>query len=108
MSEAWRERVRAALPRAKFDEPLARYTTFRIGGPADCYAEVENAAELGALLAAARAEKLPVMFLGFGSNLLVRDGGVRGVVVRLRGDFEKVEFLDEGRVKSGAGARVPQ
>lgn len=108
MIQAWRERVRAALPSARFDEPLARYTTFRIGGPADCYAEVSTRDELVALLRVVRDEKIPFMMLGFGSNMLVRDGGVRGVVARLRGGFERVEFGEGGRVYAFAAVRVPQ
>ncbi len=108
MTSSWRARVKDAMPRARFDEPLGRYTTFRIGGPADCYVELESADELSSLMKLARAEKVPVMFLGFGSNLLVRDGGVRGIVARLRGYFERIEFGDGGLVRAGAGARVPQ
>lgn len=100
--------MRELFPQARFDEPLSRHTTFRIGGPADCYVEPRSVGELSALMRLARARRLPVLFLGFGSNLLVRDGGIRGVVSRLRGGFEKIEFLDEGRVAAGAAVRVPK
>ena len=56
----------------------------------------------------ARDLGLPVFFLGWGSNLLVRDRGIRGVAARLRGDFEKVEFLEDCRVRAGAGVRLPR
>jgi len=103
----WRREIEKALPAAKRDEPLSRYTTFRIGGPADCFVDVAGAAELATLMRLAREAGQPVMFIGFGSNLLVRDGGVRGIVARLRGDFEKLEFLEGGRVRAGAAVRVP-
>lgn len=107
MEQAWRRRIKEIFPRARFDEPLSRHTTFRIGGPADCYLEVRSREETAALMRLAREQKLPVLFLGWGSNLLALDGGVRGVVARLRGDFEKVEFLEGCRVRSGAGVRIP-
>lgn len=96
------------LPHAKFDEPLSRYTTFRIGGPADAYVDLRDAGELIKLSRLAGTEKIPVLFLGLGSNLLVRDGGWRGIAARLRGDFEKLEFLEDCRVRAGAGMRVPR
>ena len=96
------------MPHAKFDESLSRYTTFRIGGPADAYVEIRDAGELAALAGSAGSSGVALMFLGWGSNLLVRDGGWRGIAARLRGDFEKLEFLPDGRVAAGAGVRVPQ
>jgi len=104
----WRKKIKDSLPNAKLDEPLARYTTFRIGGPADCYVELGSSKELETLMKLANEFSQPVMFIGFGSNLLVLDGGVRGIVARLRGDFEKIEFLAEEKVRAGAAVRVPQ
>lgn len=104
----WQKKIVDSLPGAKLDEPLARYTTFRIGGPADCYVELSNAKELKTLMKLADESEQPVMFIGFGSNLLVLDGGVRGIVARLRGDFEKIEFLDADKIRAGAAVRVPQ
>jgi UDP-N-acetylmuramate dehydrogenase len=104
----WRDAVKAACPNAKFDEPLARYTTFKIGGPADVFVEPRSVAELTAVVAAAKKADKPLTPIGWGSNLLVRDGGVRGVVLRLRGDFERIEFLNGGVVRAGAAVRVPQ
>ena len=108
MSVTWAAELKAVLPEAKLDEPLAKYTTFRIGGSADAFLELKTREALSRALSFCRDRGLPFMALGFGSNLLVRDGGVRGVVARLRGEFEAVEFLPGGRVRAGAGARVPQ
>jgi UDP-N-acetylmuramate dehydrogenase len=69
--------------RVVFDEPLARHTSLRVGGPADVLACPGSRAELGALVELCRAEGLPLLLLGAGFNTLVRDAGVRGVVVRL-------------------------
>ncbi len=106
--ERWRQEIRRAFPAARFDEPMKAHTSFRIGGPSDCYVELQNAAELESLMRLARRVKKPVLFIGWGSNLLVLDGGVRGIVVRLRGEFERVEFLEGDRVRSGAGVRLPR
>lgn len=100
--------MREACPSARLDEPMAPHTTFKIGGPADCYAEPQSREELSALLRVAREEKVPLLVIGWGSNLLVRDRGVRGLVVRLRGEFERLDFREGGLVWAGAGARVPQ
>lgn len=105
---SWRDELRSRFPHAKLDEPLARYTTFRIGGPADCYIELKTRAELPDFFKIIRDHKVPLFMLGWGSNLLIRDGGVRACVARLRGEFEKAEFLDGQRVRAGAGLRVPQ
>lgn len=105
---SWRDELKQLLPAAKIDEPLARYTTFKIGGPADAYVEMRSAEELSRLLDFCREKKLPLMTLGWGSNVLVRDAGVRGVVVRLTGEFKVLEFLSDDKVRAGAAVRVPQ
>lgn len=72
----------------RFDEPMRRHTTARIGGPADAWARPSTLVELTALIGWCRGADLPLTVVGGGSNLLVRDGGVRGVVLsteRLRG-----------------------
>ena len=104
----WREELRKSLPTARLDEPLARYTTFKIGGPADVFVEARTQAEVLAALRAARAAAVGVFVLGWGSNVLIGDRGVRGLVLRLAGDFETIEFPEGGRVRAGAAARVPQ
>lgn len=104
----WRQRLREVCPGAKFDEPLARYTTFKIGGPADAFVEPRSEAELRSVLEIVGEARVPFTTIGWGSNLLVRDGGVRGIVVRLRGEFERIEFLEGGAVRAGAAVRVPQ
>ncbi len=104
----WREELRTAVPRARFDEPLARYTTFKIGGPADAFIDAETRDEVLAALRVARAASAPLFVLGWGSNLLVKDRGVRGIVLRLGGEFSSVDFPGGGRVRAGAAMRVPQ
>ena len=102
--------------RAKRDEPLSQHTTFRIGGPADALVDVESLDELRFLLDLARKKDVPLRLLGGGSNLLVREAGVRGIVVRLRGEFlnvahppsgEAVASYDVAHPPSGAAVSAP-
>ncbi len=83
--------------------PLDKYTTLRVGGPADYFAEPSSETELNALLNAAKEAGLPVLLMGKGSNLLVRDGGFRGLVIRLGGAFSRIEPW-EGGLSAQAGA----
>src|SRR3954467_406542 len=68
------------------DEPLARFTTMRVGGPADLFATVHNAHELRALVRFARTRELPHFILGRGSDLVIADGGIRGLVIQVRAE----------------------
>ena len=88
------------------NEPMAKRTTLRVGGPADYYVEPSSEADLAAILRFCAEEKLPFLILGRGSNLLVRDGGVRGVVISLSQPCFS-EFRIEGeRLICGAGVRL--
>ena len=86
----------------RHNEPMSRHTSWRVGGPADVWFAPDTVAELAAFLAGLPAET-PVTFVGLGSNLLVRDGGVRGVVVAMTEIGRLVERIGETRVKAGAG-----
>ena len=96
--------------RVRFDAPLAPYTSWKIGGPADALAEIESAAELADVMRLAFKRKLPWFVLGSGSNLLVGDGGIRGIVVRLGGEYAAIEIERNGvvvSVRAGASASMP-
>ena len=82
---------------------LDKYTTLRVGGPADHFAEPASEAELKCLLDAAGETGTPVLLMGNGSNLLVRDGGFRGLVIRLGKAFSRIEPW-EGGLYAQAGA----
>ena len=91
--------------RVRFSFSLARYTSFRIGGSADVFAEPDTLEELQSLLALLHEEAVPVFLLGGGTNVLGSDKGVRGVVVKLGGRFTYVrweESLEEATVYVGA------
>jgi len=88
------------------NEPLAKHTTLRIGGPADVYVEPASEADLAGVLKFCRERGRPFFVLGRGSNLLVRDGGFRGVVVSLaQASFSRIEVKGE-RLRCGAGAKL--
>lgn len=74
------------IPRAS----MARYTSFRVGGEADVLVNIGSAEDISAALRAARRAGVPVTVIGNGSNLLVRDGGIRGLVLRIAGDFSEI------------------
>ena len=84
------------------DEPLARFTWFKVGGPADLFFRPKSEAELCDFL-----KRLPVnasvTILGNSSNVIIRDGGVRGVVIRLGHDFSRIKIKDNQLI-AGAGA----
>jgi UDP-N-acetylmuramate dehydrogenase len=85
-------------------QPLAALTSFRIGGPADFVLEVADEHELAAALAAASRHRIPAFCLGTGTNILISDRGVRGLVVRLGAAFGEIHF-DGCRAKAGAAVQ---
>ncbi len=89
------------------DVGLDAYTTLRVGGKADYFAEPETEAQLCALLSAAREGETPVLLMGNGSNLLVRDGGFRGLVIRLGKAFGQIR-TDGEKITAQAGALMSQ
>lgn len=91
-------------PRLKRDEPLAAHTTLRLGGPADLWLRVTSVDELVAAVSLARQHEAPVFILGSGANLLVNDGGIRGLVLENRA--EGVAFRAE-TVLAESGANLP-
>jgi UDP-N-acetylmuramate dehydrogenase len=101
------EAVPALVGRIKAEEPLARHCTWAIGGPAEIYLELETLAELKGVQRFCQEERVPFFILGWGSNVLLPDAGLRGVVVRLRGEFENIEFSGD-HVKVGAGVHLPK
>ena len=97
--------VAAVGGRVRRAEPLARHTSFRIGGPADVLVEPGSPNELAQVVRAASESGQPLTVLGAGSNLLVGDGGIRGVVVKLGAGFRRVAWAETG-VAAGAAAQI--
>lgn len=89
-------------------EPLSKHTTLRVGGPAQFWVEPETEAGFAALVRHAINNKIPLMVMGRGSNLLVRDGGIRGVVVHLaRGEFRQVA-VSGLEITAGVGVKLKE
>jgi len=88
--------------RLKMNQSLAEFTSFRIGGPADLFVTVESEAELMHAKAAAHRAGVPTFCLGHGTNLLVSDRGIRGLVIVLGEGFNKIS-IDDVKVTAGAG-----
>jgi UDP-N-acetylenolpyruvoylglucosamine reductase len=88
------------------DEPLAKRTTLRVGGPADVFVEPASEEDLASLLKFCGEQNVKFFVLGRGSNLLVRDGGFRGVVISLAHPFFSRIEIKADRLHCGAGARL--
>jgi UDP-N-acetylmuramate dehydrogenase len=91
--------------RIAINEPVAPYTTFRIGGPADIYLEPIDKKDALALIRHLEAEHVPYFLMGNGSNILVSDAGISGAVVNLERGFNYLKF-DSGVVTAGAGVKL--
>ena len=83
------------------NEPMSKHTSFKIGGPADIFVKPKNIDELKNILEIARRNDIDITIVGNGSNLLVKDGGIRGIVIKP--DFKDIEFLEDNKVKVAAG-----
>jgi UDP-N-acetylmuramate--L-alanine ligase/UDP-N-acetylenolpyruvoylglucosamine reductase len=91
---------------AKLYEPLSKHTTMRVGGPAQFWIEPDTVAGFAQIVRHCRRNAIPLTVIGRGSNLLVKDGGIRGVVARLsRGEFKSIEARD-GTIEAGAGVKL--
>lgn len=89
------------------NEEMKNHTSFKVGGPADRFIVVKNMLQLRAVLNAVKESDLQVFILGNGSNILVSDKGIRGVVLSLSGDFKKIELLEDNRtILCASGVRL--
>src|SRR5439155_10099856 len=89
-------------------EPLSKHTTLRVGGPAQFWVEPRTEEAFGQLIRFCRRENLPLFVIGRGSNLLVRDGGIRGVVVHpVGGEFDKIE-IKGNEITAGSGVKLKE
>src|SRR4051812_43950313 len=102
----WRDNLPSVRGKLLRDEPLAPFTWFRVGGPAELIFIPEDADDLAAFLKGLEPA-VPLTVLGVGSNTLVRDGGVEGVVIRLGRGFNTVETRGANRIFAGAGVPDP-
>src|SRR5512139_4327712 len=89
----------------RLNEPVARYTTARIGGPADVLVEAASAEDLKSLVVAARKWGLPITILGGGANVLVSDAGIRGLTIVNKA--KRIEFREGAQVRCESGTVLP-
>ena len=90
-----------------FNEPMSKHTTFKVGGPAECYIKIDNIQDLRQILKLSKQKNIPVTILGNGSNVLVLDGGIKGIVLNIR--FNKIEMMNLDKkifANVGAGVKV--
>lgn len=108
MDEKIKEDLRQIGGAVLFDEPMSRYTTIRVGGPADALMYPKTIEELQSIVRFAKAHQLPLFVLGAGSNLLVRDQGMRGIVLNLSQGFGQVRVEENSILYVEAGVGVPR
>ncbi len=88
-----------------FDEPMSKHTTFKVGGPAECYMKIDDIKDLRNILKFAKNNDIKITVLGNGSNVLVLDKGIEGIVLNIR--FNKMEMLNfDGKIYANIGAGV--
>jgi UDP-N-acetylmuramate dehydrogenase len=92
--------------RIALSEPMAKYTTFRIGGPADIYLDPLDKEDALALIRYLHREKIPYFLMGNGSNILISDEGITGAVVNLEVGFNYMRLEDDGTIVAGAGVKL--
>lgn len=94
----------------KFDEPMAAHTSFKVGGPSAAYVFPENQADLTELIMWSQAKKYPYLIIGAGTNLLVRDEGLSGIVINLRRCLNRISIQSKAEdkvvVQAMAGAKL--
>ena len=105
-SAAFEQRIAGLVPAAaiRANEPLSRYTTLSVGGPADWLIDVQTVDQLTGVITAARREDVPVTLLGGGSNVVVSDEGIRGVVIRAR--LTGISMASASHVRAEAGVTI--
>lgn len=96
------ECIQAGIVDVRENEPLSRHTTWKVGGPADYLIHPKNKEELEMAMNLIRKHQLPWRVIGRGSNLLIRDGGIRGVVIKLDEGFDYLQ-VDDSKVIVGGG-----
>lgn len=100
--EQVRELERLLKAGVKRNEPMAAHTSWKVGGPADYYVNPGDSTEVAAVIRFCREAGLPLFVFGNGTNLLVREGGLRGVVMKIGSSFHYLHW-DNMRVRAGAG-----
>ena len=92
-----------------YNEPMIKHTSFKVGGPADCFLKVRDIDELKTILELIKKYNIPYVVFGNGSNMIVRDKGYRGIVIKIDiNKFELIEENDEQKLIVGAGNKISE
>ena len=105
------EELHENMPQAeiKKDEPMSKHTSFRVGGPADIWIKINNIEELKYIVKYVKEKNISLNIVGNGSNTLVKDKGVRGIVISPAFDFVHIEEIEDSvKVTVGAGVKLPK
>ena len=86
------------------NEPMSKHTSFKIGGPAEIFVKINNVEELKLIIKISKKAEVPITVVGNGSNLLVSDDGIRGIVLKI--EFDKIEIEESGKLKIGSGVKL--
>ena len=86
------------------NEPMSKHTSFKIGGPAEIFVKINNVEELKLIIKISKQAEVPITVVGNGSNLLVSDDGIRGLVLKI--EFDKIEIEESGKLKVGSGVKL--
>jgi len=102
---SWRRNLKGKI---RLEEPLKKHTTFKIGGPARFFIEPGDIADLKLLLTSAKKYKIPILVIGSGSNILINDKGVKGMVLKLNSASFRRIFIKRNCLEAGSGATLRQ
>lgn len=96
--------------RILYNEPMKKYTSFKIGGPAECLIKIENTEELKRILKLANNNKIKINVIGNGSNVLILDKGISGITLIIKIEGINIKTLDNEKftIKIGAGEKIPK
>ena len=100
-------KLKISKDRIFYGELMKNYTSFKIGGPAECLIKIEKKEELKEILLLANKENIPITIIGNGSNILVKDDGIRGITLIIK--IEGIKYLEDGKkviVNVGAGEKI--
>ena len=95
--------IKKIIDNIKINELMSKHTSFCIGGSAEIFVEVDNINQLKQIIKYAHSKNISLFVLGKGTNLLVKDEGIKGIVLKLNGTFKKIEFIDE-EINAGAAS----
>lgn len=95
--------LKIAKENIRYNVPMKEYTTFKIGGPAECLIKIQNIEDLKEILKTAKENQIPLTIIGNGSNILVKDDGIKGIVLKI--DIKKLEIKEkEGKIQIVVGS----